>query len=229
MAGGSIYEGTHIYDKWFKADVLRKFTRSAFIEALKRPHLPLIVLTSPEIAKVLAGDPDKLPSATYRLVGTTVLQKDSQLAHIDGFGGLVRFQRLQKFLEQGEKPVYLNWRSMILRSKEFMVEFCARAVHSSGFRAVILGGFAELSMELLESTDIEPEIMEYAKQNILFVPQAPHEWLFPRMAIIVHHGGAGTTAAALRAGVPSIITPVFADQWDLRYFLRKTGVSKSHQ
>ena len=42
--------------------------------------------------------------------------------------------------------------------------------------------------------------------------------------MIVHHGGAGTTTAALRAGVPSIITPVFADQWDFSYVLRKTGV-----
>ncbi|NIW49113.1 MAG: glycosyltransferase, partial [Gammaproteobacteria bacterium] len=40
----------------------------------------------------------------------------------------------------------------------------------------------------------------------------PHQWLFPRMATIVHHGGAGTTAAALRAGVPSVIVPYFADQ-----------------
>ena len=40
----------------------------------------------------------------------------------------------------------------------------------------------------------------------------PHSWLFPRMAAVVHHGGVGTTAAGLAAGVPSIITPFFADQ-----------------
>jgi hypothetical protein len=48
--------------------------------------------------------------------------------------------------------------------------------------------------------------------------------LFPRVTVIVHDGGAGTTAYALRAGVPTIITPVFADQWDFSYFLRKSGV-----
>ncbi len=48
--------------------------------------------------------------------------------------------------------------------------------------------------------------------------QAPHDWLFPRMAAVVHHGGAGTTAAGLRAGRPSVICPVFGDQpfWGYR-------------
>ncbi|HET7090157.1 MAG TPA: nucleotide disphospho-sugar-binding domain-containing protein, partial [Anaerolineae bacterium] len=47
---------------------------------------------------------------------------------------------------------------------------------------------------------------------MLKIDAVPHEWLFPRMAAIVHHGGAGTTAEAVRAGVPSIVTPFFADQ-----------------
>jgi UDP:flavonoid glycosyltransferase YjiC (YdhE family) len=44
------------------------------------------------------------------------------------------------------------------------------------------------------------------------IGSAPHTWLFPRMAAVVHHGGAGTTAAGLRAGVPSIVVPFFGDQ-----------------
>merc|ERR1712141_879288 len=51
-----------------------------------------------------------------------------------------------------------------------------------------------------------------------------HENLFPRVKCIVHHGGAGTTNAALRAGVPSIITPVFFDQWDHAHVLNELGV-----
>jgi UDP:flavonoid glycosyltransferase YjiC (YdhE family) len=47
----------------------------------------------------------------------------------------------------------------------------------------------------------------------VFVTEAvPHDWLFPRMAAVVHHGGAGTTGAGLRAGVPSIVTPATNDQ-----------------
>jgi UDP:flavonoid glycosyltransferase YjiC (YdhE family) len=54
--------------------------------------------------------------------------------------------------------------------------------------------------------------------NVFVVDAAPHSWLFPRMAAVVHHGGAGTTAEALRAGVPSVIVPFVLDQpfWGAR-------------
>ncbi len=57
-------------------------------------------------------------------------------------------------------------------------------------------------------------------QSILCVPFAPHEWLFPRAAAAVHHGGAGTTAAGLRAGKPTVIVPHIADQpfWGQRVY-----------
>jgi sterol 3beta-glucosyltransferase len=48
--------------------------------------------------------------------------------------------------------------------------------------------------------------------TIFKLDQAPHDWLFPRVAAVVHHGGAGTTAAGLRAGRPTIICPFFGDQ-----------------
>src|SRR5258708_9892738 len=48
--------------------------------------------------------------------------------------------------------------------------------------------------------------------SVLAIEPCPHDWLFPRVAAAVHHGGAGTTAAALRAGVPSVVVPFFADQ-----------------
>merc|ERR1712194_928926 len=54
---------------------------------------------------------------------------------------------------------------------------------------------------------------EYVRKNVLFVRSAPHEWLFPRCSAIVHHGGSGTTAAALRSSRPSVITPVWIDQY----------------
>jgi UDP:flavonoid glycosyltransferase YjiC (YdhE family) len=61
--------------------------------------------------------------------------------------------------------------------------------------------------------------------GVLHLEGAPHEWLFPRCAAVVHHAGAGTTAAALRAGVPAVPVPVFADQpfWAAR--LHAAGVA----
>ncbi len=57
-------------------------------------------------------------------------------------------------------------------------------------------------------------------EGIFILESAPHSWLFPQMAAIVHHGGAGTTAAGLRAGIPSVIVPFSNDQfaWGRRIY-----------
>ena len=59
---------------------------------------------------------------------------------------------------------------------------------------------------------------DLAQDNVFVVDSAPHSWLFPRMAAVVHHGGAGTTAEGLRAGVPTVIVPFVFDQpfWGAR-------------
>jgi sterol 3beta-glucosyltransferase len=74
-------------------------------------------------------------------------------------------------------------------------------------RAVLLGGWAQAHERDLPD-------------HIYAIDSAPHEWLFPHMAAVVHHGGAGTTAAGLRAGLPSVITPFFGDQpyWGQRVY-----------
>jgi sterol 3beta-glucosyltransferase len=74
-----------------------------------------------------------------------------------------------------------------------------RALQIAKQRGVILSGWAELPDKNL------PE-------NIFVIDSIPHDWLFPKMAAVVHHGGAGTTAAVFRAGVPNIVVPFFADQ-----------------
>jgi UDP:flavonoid glycosyltransferase YjiC (YdhE family) len=57
-------------------------------------------------------------------------------------------------------------------------------------------------------------------ERILSIGAVPHDWLFPRMSAVIHHGGAGTTGAALRSGVPSLVVPFMADQpfWGRRTF-----------
>ena len=73
------------------------------------------------------------------------------------------------------------------------------AVRLSNQRAVLLGGWASIH---------EGDLPDH----IYAIESAPHDWLFPQIAAVVHHGGAGTTAAGLRAGVPSVVVPFFADQ-----------------
>jgi sterol 3beta-glucosyltransferase len=60
--------------------------------------------------------------------------------------------------------------------------------------------------------------------SVFYVNDVPHSWLFPRMAAVVHHGGAGTTAAGLRAGIPSLITPFAVDQYVWADRVVKLGV-----
>jgi sterol 3beta-glucosyltransferase len=88
-----------------------------------------------------------------------------------------------------------------------MFATAAEALQKSGQRGIISGSWNHVSVADL------PE-------DIIMLRQAPHQWLFPHMAGVVHHGGAGTTAAGLRAGVPSLIVPHMADQpyWARRVY-----------
>ena len=106
---------------------------------------------------------------------------------------------LLEFLAAGPPPVALGFGSMTGRNPEQMSKIVVEAVQMSGQRAILLSGWAGLGQMQLPET-------------IFQLAAAPHGWLFPRMATVVHHGGAGTTAAGLRAGVPSIVVPHFADQ-----------------
>ena len=85
------------------------------------------------------------------------------------------------------------------------------ALQRAGARAVIASGWGGMKHETLPDN-------AYAVQSI------PHEWLFPRVAAAVHHGGAGTTAAALRAGIPSVVVPYFYDQFFWGKRLQDLGV-----
>jgi len=106
---------------------------------------------------------------------------------------------LMEFIEAGEPPVCIGFGSMTGRDPQKITRLVAEAVSRSGRRAVLLAGWAGLGGEDLPST-------------IFRLDAAPHSWLYPRMAAVAHHGGAGTTAAGLRAGVPTLVVPHMADQ-----------------
>merc|ERR1719203_2099760 len=91
-------------------------------------------------------------------------------------------------------------------------------------RGIILGGWAHLDASMMQGQPDTPQMAEYANESVLFLETAPHEWLFPQCACAVHHGGAGTTAAALRAGRPTIITPFGGDQFFYAQAAEKAGV-----
>lgn len=179
--------------------------------------------------------------------GTTTASASTTTHATDNkFGGDSVMKSINAFLKddpplttttrkQNPPVVYLGWGSMVTVSPEYMVLWCLRAVRHAKLRAIICGGNAVLSLKVLEratkqsatksndadNDDDGSDLLEYAKTNVLFVPACPHEWLFPRVAATVHHGGAGTTTAALRSGNPTIVTPVFGDQYDFSYVVRE--------
>jgi sterol 3beta-glucosyltransferase len=112
---------------------------------------------------------------------------------------------LTDFLSVGEPPVCVTFGSMIHRDAERIYCTLLDALERTGKRAVILSGWSDMQDFLL------PE-------SILAIDSIPHDWLLPRCKAVIHHGGAGTTAAGLRSGIPNLVVPFAADQpfWGAR-------------
>jgi len=160
------------------------------------------------------------------LTGFWVVNSDEQLKRMlagdASFGGTT-VKVVDRFLQCGEPPAYLGWGSMLAVSPEHMACLAVRALRRTGLRGVVLGGWAKLSAQMLQGQPDSEELQAYAAENVLFIPTAPHEWLFPRCAVIVHHGGSGTTAAALRSGRPSVVTPCAFDQFANARLVAQSG------
>jgi len=112
---------------------------------------------------------------------------------------------LTAFLKAGEAPVYVGFGSMAGRNPERLTNIVIDAFQKANVRGIIATGWGGLDVSKLPKT-------------IFKLDKVPHSWLFPRVAAVVHHGGAGTTAAGLRAGRPTVICPFLVDQplWGTR-------------
>lgn len=112
---------------------------------------------------------------------------------------------LRAFLDAGEKPVYIGFGSMASGDMGDTLGIVLEAVRESGIRAIISTGWGHVEIPHLENV--------YVAEGFL-----PHDWLFREVAAVVHHGGAGTTAAGVLAGKPTLIIPFGGDQpfWAMR-------------
>lgn len=113
--------------------------------------------------------------------------------------------QLEEFLAAGEAPVYVGFGSMSTTDAGRTTEIVVEATRRVGVRMVMSTGWGGLE---IDATD----------DRVFVVSESPHDLLFPRMRAVVHHGGAGTTGAVLRAGVPHVVVPFLGDQafWGAR-------------
>ncbi|KAF3601440.1 hypothetical protein F2Q69_00039050 [Brassica cretica] len=122
---------------------------------------------------------------------------------------------LVEWLEAGDKPIYIGFGSLPVQEPEKMAEIIVEALQRTKQRGIINKGWGGLG-NLKEHKDF-----------VYLLDNVPHDWLFPRCKAVVHHGGAGTTAAGLKAACPTTIVPFFGDQpfWGERVHARGVGPS----
>uniref|UniRef100_A0A0D9YHX4 Uncharacterized protein n=1 Tax=Oryza glumipatula TaxID=40148 RepID=A0A0D9YHX4_9ORYZ len=122
-------------------------------------------------------------------------------------------QELSQWLQQGPKPIYIGFGSMPLGDEKKVTSVILDALRETGQRGIISRGWGDLGS------------FSEVPVDVFILEDCPHDWLFPRCAAVVHHGGAGTTAAGLVAGCPTTIVPFFGDQffWGERIHAQGVG------
>ncbi|OAL45249.1 UDP-glucose,sterol transferase, partial [Pyrenochaeta sp. DS3sAY3a] len=110
-------------------------------------------------------------------------------------------QDIDQFLRAGPPPVYIGFGSIVIDDPAKMTSMILEAVRTLGVRAIVSRGWSNLGEGLPDYNN-----------DILFIGDCPHEWLFQHVAAVVHHGGAGTAACGLRNACPTVIVPFFGDQ-----------------
>jgi hypothetical protein len=107
---------------------------------------------------------------------------------------------LAAFLEAGPPPIYIGFGSIVIPDPTKLTEILLSTISQlPNVRALISKGWGGLSTQDVPS-------------NIFFLDNVPHDWLFPRVSAVIHHGGAGTTAIGLKCGKPTVIVSFFGDQ-----------------
>lgn len=126
-------------------------------------------------------------------------------------------KELTDFLDAGDKPVYIGFGSIVVDDPDKFTKLIFDAVKKAGVRALVSKGWGGLGDD-----DNTPD-------NIFMLENTPHDWLFPKVSAVIHHGGAGTTAIGLKCAKPTMIVPFFGDQpfWGSMVAEKKAGAHES--
>lgn len=105
------------------------------------------------------------------------------------------------FLEAGPPPIYIGFGSIVVDDPNAMTKLIFEAVKKSGQRALVSKGWGGFGADALG-----------IPEGVFMLGNVPHDWLFKHVSCVVHHGGAGTTAAGIALSKPTVIVPFFGDQ-----------------
>ncbi|KAH7360873.1 putative glucosyl/glucuronosyl transferase [Rhexocercosporidium sp. MPI-PUGE-AT-0058] len=123
---------------------------------------------------------------------------------------------LQAFLDAGPPPVYIGFGSIVLDDPNAMTELIFEAARKTGQRVLLSKGWGGMGADELRVPD-----------GIFMLGNVPHDWLFKHVSCVVHHGGAGTTAAGITAGRPTVVIPFFGDQLFWAVMVARAGAGPS--
>jgi len=148
------------------------------------------------VSRELVAQPSDWPS-DHRICGHWSVPADDWQAPAD----------LLEFLDAGEPPIYAGFGSPSSFIRNKSLQPLIEAI--GGRRAIFSPAWSNIDSSVLPT-------------NFFIARDVPHEWLFPRVALAIHHGGAGTTHTAARAGIPQIVLPIGADHffWGHRVALK---------
>ncbi|KAH7134914.1 sterol glucosyltransferase [Dendryphion nanum] len=176
-------------------DIINKWRNTIDLE-------PIPTSVGPVLAEML-----EIPF-TYCWSPALVPKPDDWASHIDVCGFFFRDPpeytpptNIDEFLRGGSMPVYIGFGSIVIDDPAKMTALILEAVRTCGVRAIISRGWSNLGEGLADRTE-----------DVLFIGDCPHEWLFQHVSAVVHHGGAGTAACGLRNACPTAIVPFFGDQ-----------------
>jgi len=171
-------------------------------QAIVRANIPYSAMWSPSFVPTPADWPKQC-----KVVGTfTEKMEETKIAFDE-----TPYVDLLRWIKSGKKPVFIGFGSMVISDTEKLANIIMGAARSTQTRILVQNGWSKI--------DVSKEPTFCAS-----VGPCPHDWLLPMTAGVIHHGGAGTTAAGLRHSLPTFICPFFGDQFMWGEMVHRAGV-----
>ncbi|GIJ82901.1 sterol 3-beta-glucosyltransferase [Aspergillus pseudoviridinutans] len=182
-------------NRWRKNELGLKATT---LDKMQPNKVPFLYNYSPSVVPPPLDYPDWI-----RITGYWFLNEGSYWTPPTALSEFIRRAR-----EDGKKIVYIGFGSIVVSDPSALTKTVIESVQKADVRCILSKGWSD---RLGDPTSAKPEVP--LPPEIFQIQAAPHDWLFSQIDAAVHHGGAGTTGASLRAGVPTIVKPFFGDQF----------------